>query len=110
MGGLTNLVGAGGAVGSAMKWQMGDQPLQSAPSVTRTCQSTICPLARLDEGSEYCAVEPEARLSTSNCAPILFFADQEVVQRALRREGGGPVPVLPRLLRPSQPLQEVGPP
>src|SRR5262249_56010160 len=43
-------------------------------------------------------------------APILFLADQEVVERALWWEGGGLVPVLLRLPLLSQLLQEVGPP
>src|SRR5439155_26229335 len=43
-------------------------------------------------------------------APILFLADQEVVQRARRRQRGGQVPVLPRLLLSSELLQQVRPP
>ena len=40
-------------------------------------------------------------------APILFLADQEVVQRARRRQRGSQVPVLPRLLLSSELLQHV---
>src|SRR5262249_22710118 len=43
-------------------------------------------------------------------APAVLLAIKEMVQRTREREGGGPVPLLPRRLLLSQPLQEAGPP